>query len=286
MIANRLKTFLLLAVMTAILIYAGGALGGQAGLIGAFAFALILNIGSYWFSDKIVLAMYRARPVTQEQAPRLYALCEQLAKNAKIPMPRIFIIPERTPNAFATGRNPAHGVVAVTEGILEMLNERELAGVIAHEMSHIKNRDTLVMTIAGVIAALLQFVAHMAMFAGGGRRDRDRDAPNPVVAIAIMILAPIAAMVIQMMISRTREYMADATGAAVAQDTEGLQSALVKIDSYARGIPMQHAGEATAHMFIINPLTGGGMMRLFSTHPATEERVKALRELDVRSVPL
>jgi len=286
MIANRLKTFLLLAVMTAILIYAGGALGGQAGLIGAFAFALILNIGSYWFSDKIVLAMYRARPVTQEQAPRLYALCEQLAKNAKIPMPRIFIIPERTPNAFATGRNPAHGVVAVTEGILEMLNEWELAAVIAHEMSHIKNRDTLVMTIAGVIAALLQFVAHMAMFAGGGRRDRDRDAPNPVVAIAIMILAPIAAMVIQMMISRTREYMADATGAAVAQDTEGLQSALVKIDSYARGIPMQHAGEATAHMFIINPLTGGGMMRLFSTHPATEERVKALRELDVRSVPL
>ncbi len=286
MIANRLKTFLLLAGLTAILIYAGGALGGQAGLVMAFAFALLLNVASYWFSDKIVLSMYRAKPVTQQEAPRLFALCEQLAKNARIPMPRIFIIPDRTPNAFATGRNPSHGVVAVTEGILEMLNERELAGVIAHEMSHIKNRDTLVMTISAVMAAALQFVAHMAMFAGGGRRGRDRDGGNPVVAIAIMILAPIAAMLIQMMISRTREYMADATGAAVAQDTEGLQSALMKIDSYARGVPLQHAGEATAHMFIINPLTGGGMMRLFSTHPATEERIKALKELNVQSVKL
>lgn len=285
MIANRLKTFLLLVGLSALLIYAGAALGGRSGLMIAFVFAIVMNVGSYWFSDKIVLAMYRARPVTPEQAPRLYALCEKLAKNAKIPMPRIYIIPERTPNAFATGRNPQHGVVALTEGIMEMLNERELAGVIAHEMGHIKNRDILVQTIAAVVAASLQFLAQFALFFSGGRRD-DRDAPNPVVAILIMILAPIAAMIIQAMISRTREYMADATGAAIAQDTQGLQNALLKIDSYARGIPMHHAREATAHMFIINPLAGGGVTRLFSTHPATEERVKALQALDLRTVEI
>ncbi len=286
MIANRLKTFLLLAGLSAILIYAGGALGGQTGLIAAFAFALVMNLGSYWFSDKIVLRMYKARPVTPEEAPRLYALCEKLAKNAKIPMPRIYIIPERTPNAFATGRNPEHGVVALTEGLMAMLNERELAGVIAHEMGHIKNRDILVQTIAAVVAAALQFMAQFAMFFGGGRRGDDREAPNPIVGILIMILAPIAAMIIQMMISRTREYMADATGAGIAQDTQGLQSALMKIDNYARGMPMQHAGEATAHMFIINPLSGKSLAKLFSTHPATEDRVKALQDLDLRNVEL
>lgn len=284
MFANRLKTFLLLAGLSALLIYVGALLGGEAGLIMAFGMAILMNVGSYWFSDKIVLRMYRARPVTPEQAPRLYALCEKLARNAKIPMPRIYIIPEQTPNAFATGRNPEHGVVALTEGIMNMLNERELAGVIAHEMGHIKNRDILVQTVAAVIAAALQFLAHFAMFFSGGRRDER--GTHPAIAIIIMILSPIAALLIQSMISRTREYMADSTGAAIAQDTQGLQSALMKIDNYARGVPMQHTHEATAHMFIINPLAGGGLVKLFSTHPATQERVKALQELDIRTVQL
>ncbi|MEK6742987.1 MAG: zinc metalloprotease HtpX [Nitrospirota bacterium] len=279
---NTLKTVVLLTFLTVLLVFVGAAIGGQNGMIIAFMMALVMNFVSYWFSDKIVLKMYNAQPVTEAQAPDLYAMVRRLVQKAGLPMPKVYIIPEEALNAFATGRNPEHGVVAVTEGIMRALDREELEGVIAHELSHIKNRDiltgTIVATIAGAISMLAQ-MAHWAMLFGGGRRDDSDEGGSPVVALVMMIVAPIAAMLVQMAISRTREYEADKGGAAIAGNPYGLANALLKLERGAQVVPMQDAKPATAHMFIVNPLTGGGLMKLFSTHPPIEDRVKRLKEL-------
>jgi heat shock protein HtpX len=279
---NTLKTVVLLTFLTVLLVFVGGALGGQNGMIIAFMMALVMNFVSYWFSDKIVLAMYKAQPVTEAQAPDLYAMVRRLTQKAGMPMPKVYIIPEEALNAFATGRNPEHAVVAVTEGIVRALDREELEGVISHELAHIKHRDiltgTIVATIAGAISMLAQ-MAHWAMLFGGGRRDDSDEGGSPVVALVMMIVAPIAAMLVQMAISRTREYEADKGGAAIAGNPYGLANALLKLERGAQIVPMHDAKPATAHMFIMNPLTGGGLMKLFSTHPPIAERVKRLKEL-------
>ena len=278
---NTLKTVVLLTFLTVLLVFVGGAIGGRSGMIIAFGMALVMNFVSYWFSDKIVLSMYHAQPVTEAQAPDLYGSVRKLSQKAGLPMPKVYIIPEQALNAFATGRNPEHGVVAVTEGILRALSREELEGVLSHELSHIKHRDiltgTIVATIAGAIGMLAQ-MAHWAMLFGGGRRDDD-EGGSPIVALVMMIVAPIAAMLVQMAISRTREYEADKGGAQIAGNPYGLVNALQKLEQAAQAVPMQDAKPATAHMFIVNPLTGGGIMKLFSTHPPIAERVKRLREL-------
>jgi len=278
---NTLKTVVLLTFLTVLLVFVGGAIGGRSGMIIAFGMALVMNFVSYWFSDKIVLSMYHAQPVTEAQAPDLYGSVRRLSQKAGLPMPKVYIIPEQALNAFATGRNPEHGVVAVTEGIMRTLSRDELEGVLAHELSHIKHRDiltgTIVATIAGAISMLAQ-MAHWAMLFGGGRRDDD-EGGSPIVALVMMIVAPIAAMLVQMAISRTREYEADKGGAQIAGNPYGLVNALQKLEQAAQVVPMQDAKPATAHMFIVNPLTGGGLMKLFSTHPPIAERVKRLREL-------
>ena len=278
---NTLKTVVLLTFLTVLLVFVGGAIGGRSGMIIAFGMALVMNFVSYWFSDKIVLSMYHAQPVTEAQAPDLYGSVRRLSQKAGLPMPKVYIIPEQALNAFATGRNPEHGVVAVTEGILRALSREELEGVLSHELSHIKHRDiltgTIVATIAGAISMLAQ-MAQWAMLFGGGRRDDD-EGGSPIVALVMMIVAPIAAMLVQMAISRTREYEADKGGAQIAGNPYGLVNALQKLEQAAQVVPMQDAKPATAHMFIVNPLTGGGIMKLFSTHPPIAERVKRLREL-------
>jgi len=278
---NTLKTVVLLTFLTVLLVFVGGAIGGRSGMIIAFGMALVMNFVSYWFSDKIVLSMYHAQPVTEAQAPDLYGSVRKLSQKAGLPMPKVYIIPEQALNAFATGRNPEHGVVAVTEGILRALSREELEGVLSHELSHIKHRDiltgTIVATIAGAISMLAQ-MAQWAMLFGGGRRDDD-EGGSPIVALVMMIVAPIAAMLVQMAISRTREYEADKGGAQIAGNPYGLVNALQKLEQAAQAVPMQDAKPATAHMFIVNPLTGGGIMKLFSTHPPIAERVKRLREL-------
>ena len=279
---NTLKTVVLLTFMTVLLVFVGAAIGGQNGMIIAFMMALVMNFVSYWFSDKIVLRMYGAQPVTEAQAPELYGSVRRLSQKAGLPMPKVYIIPEESMNAFATGRNPEHGVVAVTHGILQALDREELEGVLAHELSHIKHRDiltgTIVATIAGAISMLAQ-MAHWALLFGGGRRDDSDEGGSPIVALVMMIVAPIAAMLVQMAISRTREYEADKGGAAIAGNPYGLANALLKLERGAQVVPMQDAKPATAHMFIVNPLTGGGLMKLFSTHPPIEERVKRLKEM-------
>jgi heat shock protein HtpX len=244
--------------------------------------ATVMNVGMYWFSDKIVLRMYNAQPVTETQAPDLYSIVRGLVQKAGMPMPKVYIIPEETPNAFATGRNPEHAVVAVTQGIMRILSREELTGVIAHELAHIRHRDmltgTIVATIAGAISMLAQ-MAQWAMIFGGGRRDSDDEGGSPIVALVMMIVAPIAAMIVQMAISRTREYEADKGGAQLAGTPSGLANALLKLEKGSQLVPMADAKPATAHMFIVNPLTGGGLMNLFSTHPPIAERVKRLNEL-------
>jgi heat shock protein HtpX len=279
---NTLKTVVLLTFLTVLLVFVGGAIGGQNGMIIAFMMAMVMNFVSYWFSDKIVLKMYNAQPVTEAQAPDLYAMVRRLTQKAGLPMPKVYIIPEEALNAFATGRNPEHGVVAVTEGIMRALDREELEGVIAHELAHIKHRDiltgTIVATIAGAISMLAQ-MAHWAMLFGGGRRDDSDEGGSPVVALVMMIVAPIAAMLVQMAISRTREYEADKGGAAIAGNPYGLANALLKLERGAQVVPMHDAKPATAHMFIVNPLTGGGLMKLFSTHPPIEDRVRRLKEM-------
>jgi heat shock protein HtpX len=279
---NTVKTIGLMVFMTVLLVFVGGAIGGRSGMIFAFGLAVLMNFGSYWFSDKIVLRMYNAQPVTEAQAPELHAIVRTLVQKAGMPMPKVYIIPDETPNAFATGRNPEHAVVAVTQGITRLLSREELTGVIAHELAHIKHRDmltgTIVATIAGAISMLAQ-MAQWAMIFGGGRRDSDDEGGSPIVAIVMMIVAPIAAMLVQMAISRTREFEADKGGALIAGHSSGLANALLKLERGSQVVPMHDAKPATAHMFIVNPLTGGGIMKLFSTHPPIADRVKRLNEM-------
>jgi len=279
--SNVLKTGLLLGVLTALLVLAGEAIAGERGMIIAFVFAAIMNFVSYWFSDKLVLAMYGAQPVDETQAPRLHAIVRRLATRAQIPMPRIYIIPSDTPNAFATGRNPQHAAVAVTEGITRILDEDELEGVLAHELSHVTNRDVLISTIAATLAGAITYLAHMAQWAaifGGRSQDDEEGGSNPLVMILFAILAPIAAMLVQFAVSRSREFQADASGARLAGRTYGLAKALEKIEVASRVEPLP-ATPATAHLFIVNPLSGESFTRLFSTHPPTEERIARLRAM-------
>jgi heat shock protein HtpX len=268
---NAVKTALLLGAMSALLLFLGESLGGAQGLAIGFMFAVVTNFASYWFSDKIVLSMYHAKEVGPEH--RLYGIVAGLAQRAGLPMPRVYIIPQPSPNAFATGRGPNHAAVAATEGILQMLTDAELEGVLAHELAHVKHRDILISSIAATLAAAIMMIARFAMFFGGGRRD-DRDG-NPIAALATIILAPVAAMLIQAAISRSREYEADAGGASIVGSPMGLVSALRKIESASRVVPID-ASPATAHMFIIKPFSLGGLGSLFSTHPPTEERIAAL----------
>jgi heat shock protein HtpX len=277
---NTIKTLGLMVFMTLLLVFAGAALGGRSGMVMAFSMAAIMNVGMYWFSDKVVLRMYRAQPVTDAEAPELHAIVRTLIQKAGLPMPKVYIIPDETPNAFATGRNPEHAVVAVTQGIMRILNREELAGVIAHELSHIKHRDMLTGTIVATIAGAISMLAQMAQWSMilGGRRD-DNEGGSPIVALIMMIVAPIAAMLVQMAISRTREFDADKGGAQIAGSPSGLANALMKLDKGSQLVPMTSAIPATAHMFIVNPLTGGGLMKLFSTHPPISERVARLNEI-------
>jgi heat shock protein HtpX len=276
---NTLKTTLLLTLLTLLMIAVGGALGGEGGMVIAFLFALIMNGVSYWFSDKIVLRMYRAQEIGREQAPDLYRIVHQLAAETGMPMPRLYIIPEQAPNAFATGRSAKHAAVAVTQGILKLLNESELRGVLAHELSHVKNRDVLVSTVAAVLAGAISMIANMAqwgMIFGG--RSNDQRGGNLFVSLAMIIVAPLAALLIQMAISRRREYGADETGAHISRAPLALASALRKLERGTEAIPMD-ANPATAHLFIVNPLHGGGLAKLFSTHPPLEDRIRRLQEI-------
>ncbi|MBI4524102.1 MAG: zinc metalloprotease HtpX [Deltaproteobacteria bacterium] len=277
---NMLKTTFLLALLTVLMVTAGAALGGRGGMIIAFLFALLMNGASYWFSDKIVLRMYRAKEIAPEEAPKIYRIVQDLTMRAQMPMPKLYLIPQATPNAFATGRNEHHAAVAVTHGILQVLDERELRGVLGHELSHIKNRDILIGTIAAVMAGAISMLANMAYWGMlfGGRGSSHREGSHPVVALIMIMIAPLAALVIQMAVSRSREYGADATGAAISGDPLSLADALRKLQRGVERIPME-ASPATAHMFIVNPLTGGGLMSLFSTHPPMEERIRRLETM-------
>jgi len=278
---NFLKTMVLLTMLTVLLVLCGSAIGGPRGAAIAFVFALLFNFGAYWFSDKIVLTMYRAREVAPQEAPRLYQMVKELSIGAGMPQPRVYFIPTETPNAFATGRNPRHAAVAVTEGIMRVLDYDELKGVLAHELAHIKNRDTLLATIAASIAGAVTLLAHMGRFAlifGGGGRSRGRDG-NALTMLLMVILAPLAALVIQMAISRSREYAADRRGARFIGTGRPLASALQKLESYSRGSRFA-VSPSTASLFIVNPLRGRGMLEWFSTHPATEKRIRRLLALD------
>ena len=270
--ANGLKTALLLGALSGLLLLIGDLLGGANGLMMAFVFAVVMNFGSYWFSDKIVLRMYHAQQVGPEHP--LHQLTARLAQRAGLPMPKVYIIPDASPNAFATGRNPSHAAVAATQGIMQVLSESELEGVIAHELAHVKHRDILTSSVAATIAATIMMSARMAMFFGGSRDDREGNS-NPIVLLAMMILAPIAAALIQAMISRSREFAADAGGAQIAGTPYGLAHALKKIEAVSQKVPLD-ANPATAHMFIMKPFSGRGLMSLFSTHPPTEARIRAL----------
>jgi heat shock protein HtpX len=272
--ASGLKTAALLGGLSGLLMLLGSAFGGQSGLIVAFAFAVVMNIGSYWFSDKIVLRMYHANQVGPEHP--LYRMTARLAQQARLPVPKVYVIPDASPNAFATGRNPQHAAVAATEGIMRLLSEPELEGVIAHELAHIRHRDILLSSVAATIAAAIMMLAQMAQFASifGGSRD-SREGSNPIALLAMALLAPIAAMLIQAAISRQREFAADRGGAEISGSAMGLAQALRRIDAAARQIPL-HANPATAHMFIMKPFSGGGLASLFSTHPPTEARIQAL----------
>ena len=278
MFGNWLKTMILMAGILALFAAVGGAIGGAQGMLIAFLLGAGMNFFAYWFSDKMVLRMYNAQEVDAASSPYLYNMVKELAQRAQIPMPRVYLIDEAQPNAFATGRNPEHAAVAATTGILQLLSARELRGVMAHELSHVKHRDILISTISATIAGAISSLAQFGMLFGGSR---DGERANPIVSIIVMILAPIAAMLIQMAISRAREFEADRGGAEISGDPHALADALAKIDAYARGIPMQtaEAHPETAQMMIMNPLSGGGIRGLFSTHPATEERIERLRAM-------
>ena len=282
---NVLKTGILLSLLTVLLVFVGQLIGGSQGAATAFIFALVMNLGAYWFSDKMVLAMYRAKPLSETEAPQVYRVVRELAMRDHIPMPKLYWLPTVTPNAFATGRNPNHASVAVTSGLLKIMDEEELKGVLAHELSHVKNRDTLVMSIAAAIAGAISMLAHWAQwgFMRGGGDDRDQRNSNAgmqlVAMLMIAILAPLAAMLIQLAISRTREFSADETGARLTGNPHGLASALQKLDAAVRAYPLQDANPATAHLFIVNPLRADAIAKLFSTHPPIEERIKRLESM-------
>lgn len=273
---NSLKTVLLLGLLSGILLVIGEALGGANGLVMAFGIAVVMNFISYWFSDKIVLKMYRAQEVGPDH--KLSVMTRRLATQAHLPMPKVYVIPDASPNAFATGRNPSHAAVAATEGIMRLLNDQELEGVIAHELAHVKHRDILISSVAATVAAAIMMTARMAqfaaMFGGAGSRD-DREGSNPIAMIATIIFAPMAAMLVQAAISRSREFLADAGGARIAGSPHGLINALRKLEMGSKQIPLD-ANPATAHMFIIKPFSAGGLLSMFSTHPPTEQRIQAL----------
>jgi heat shock protein HtpX len=276
--SGYLKTTVLLGGLTGLLIVVGGVFGGESGMVIAFLVATVMNLGAYWFSDKIVLATYRARPLQESEAPQVHAIVAELAQRGGMPMPRLYLLPQKAPNAFATGRNPQHAAVAVTHGLLELMNRDELEGVLAHEMSHVANRDILISsvaaTLAGAVMLLARFAGFAAIFGGYDRRD---GRGGGLELLATMLLAPLAAVMIQLWVSRTREYAADASGAELAGSPHGLASALRKLDAYGRKIPMREASPATAHLFIVAPLGAGrGLAGLFSTHPPLEERVRRL----------
>jgi heat shock protein HtpX len=277
---NTLKTTLLLGLLTGLFLAIGGWLGGQSGMVFAFVLALVMNFASYWFSDKIVLAMYSAQPISEGDAPVVYRIVRNLATKAQIPMPRLYLLPSPTPNAFATGRSPQHAAVAVTEGILRIMDERELEGVLAHELSHVLNRDVLISTIAATLAGAVMMIANMARWAAffGTSRDSEEGGMNPIALVVTAIVAPIAALLIQMAVSRAREFQADASGARLTRQPEGLASALAKLEQASRIVPMD-ASPATAHLFIVNPLSGRSLLSLFSTHPPIEERIARLRAM-------
>ena len=277
---NYLKTALLLGVLTGLILLLGGLLGGRSGVVVAFVFAALMNFGSYWFSDRIVLRMYRAQAVTPDQAPRLHAIVDRLVARAGLPKPAVYLLPEAAPNAFATGRNPQHAAVAVTQGMLQSMEEEEVEGVIAHELAHIQNRDILISSVAATIAGAISMLAHLAQwgaFLGGMGGRHDERGGNPLVLLLTALLAPIAALIIQMAISRSREYAADATGARIAGNPYGLARALEKLAAVNRRVPMHAATPETSHLFIVAPLTGGALLKLFSTHPPLEERIRRLR---------
>jgi heat shock protein HtpX len=277
---NGLKTMVLMVTLTLMLVLVGGAIGGKTGMTFALIMAFGMNFVSYWFSDKIVLKMYGAKEVTEAESPELYGMVRRLSHRAELPMPRVYIMDEAQPNAFATGRNPQHGAVAVTTGIMRILSREELEGVIAHELAHIKHRDILVSTVAATIAGAISYLAQIAQWGMifGGRRDDD-EGGSPIAAIVMMIVGPIAAMLVQMAISRSREYGADQGGAAIAGNPLYLANALKKLHMASQRIPMEDATPATSHMFIVNPLTGGGLLKLFSTHPPIEERIARLESM-------
>ncbi|MGX7005156.1 zinc metalloprotease HtpX [Caballeronia sp. KNU42] len=276
---NWVKTAMLMAAITALFVVIGGMIGGSKGMMLALIVALGMNFFSYWFSDKLVLKMYNAQEVDEASAPQFYRMIRELATRAQLPMPKVYLIDENAPNAFATGRNPEHAAVAATTGILRVLSERELRGVMAHELAHVKHRDILISTVSATMAGAISALANFAMFFGG--RDSDGRRSNPIASIAVAMLAPLAGALIQMAISRAREFEADRGGAQISGDPQALASALEKIHAYAAGVPFPTAEQhpATAQMMIMNPLAGGGISKLFSTHPATEERVARLMEM-------
>ena len=279
--SNTLKTTLLLGVLTGLLLWIGQYFGGSQGLVVALVFAAVMNLGSYWFSDRIVLTMYGARPLSDQDAPELFRIVRELATAAQMPMPRVYLIPSESPNAFATGRNPEHAAVAVTEGIMRLLSADELRGVLAHELSHVRNRDTLISAVAATLAGVVMMIARMAQWAaifGGMRRDDRDDGEGVLGFLFLVIVAPLAAMLIQLAISRSREYQADATGARLSHAPGSLAAALEKIAAASGRIPLP-AGPATAHLWIVNPLRGNWLANLFSTHPPIEERIRRLRTM-------
>jgi heat shock protein HtpX len=280
---NTAKTILLMVTLTLMLIFIGGLIGGKSGMTMALVMAFGMNFITYWFSDKIVLKMYGAQQVSEAKAPELFAMVRRLAQRAGLPMPKVYIMDQEQPNAFATGRNPEHGAVAVTTGIMRILSREELEGVLAHELAHIKHRDILVGTVAATIAGAISYLAQMAQWAMifGGRSSDEERGGNPIAALVMMIVGPIAAMMVQMAISRSREYGADAGGAEISGNPLHLAGALRKLHMASQRIPM-NANPATSHMFIVNPLSGGGLLKLFSTHPPMEERIARLEDLKSR----
>ncbi len=278
--SSTIRTTVLLAALTGLIIWIGDMFGGRQGMYIAFILAFVMNIGSYWFSDKIVLAMYRAQPIEEHENPELYRIVRELTTEARLPMPKVYMIPQETPNAFATGRNPEHAAVAVTAGIMRILTLEELKGVLAHELGHVRNRDILVSSIAATLAGAVMILANMAQWAAifGGGRGNDDDRGGFIGLIVMAVLAPVAATLIQLAISRSREYLADETGAHLAHNPEALARALEKLAVASERIPM-NANPSTAHMFIVNPLSGRSLANLFSTHPPIEERIRRLRSM-------